>query len=95
IRNTYDIRVRNKFHEARDFHFSLTSDALLRIQIEGSDDLRVNVPADSTHLQRVYVVAPANSAAATADRSELRLWVEDLGSSSRVSAETIFNGKGN
>jgi cytochrome c oxidase accessory protein FixG len=95
IRNTYDIRVRNKNGDDRDFHFSLTSEALLRISLEGTDELRVTIPADSTFSQRVYVVAPAGSPATDAARTDLRFWVEDLQSTDRVHADTVFNGKGN
>jgi cytochrome c oxidase accessory protein FixG len=94
IRNTYELRLRNKFGEARDFHISLTSEALLRISLEGTDELTVRVPADETKTQRVYVVAPSGSEAAIEDRTGLRFWIEDLGSSDRVYHDTVFNGKG-
>ncbi|MFN3936592.1 MAG: cytochrome c oxidase accessory protein CcoG [Gemmobacter sp.] len=95
IRNTYDLRLRNKYHEERTFHFSLRSDALLRISLEGTDALTVTVPADTTHHQRVYVVAPAGTPAASAARTELEFWIEDLASSDRISVATIFNGREN
>ena len=95
IRNTYDVRLRNKHGDDRWFHLSLTSPAVLRIALEGTPDLRVLVPANQTLTQRVYVTAPAGTPAATADRTPLRLWVEDLGSTDRVHHDTIFNGRGN
>jgi cytochrome c oxidase accessory protein FixG len=94
IRNTYDIRLLNKHGYDVDFHLSLASDALLRIALEGTDELVVRVPANAQKTQRLYVTAPANSAASTLDRTDLRLWVEDLGSTDRVHHDTIFNGKG-
>jgi hypothetical protein len=94
IRNTYDVRLRNKNGEDRPFHISLTSDSLLRISLEGKDDLVVDVPADETLLQRVYVTAPAGSDAATTDRTPFRIWVEDLESNEHTSNDTIFNGVG-
>ena len=94
IRNTYDIRLRNKFHEARDFAFTLETGSPLQIEVEGSENQRVNVPADATHLQRIYVIAPPGSPAATSDRTDVVFWIEDLASSDRISADTIFNGKG-
>ena len=36
----------------------------------------------------------AGDLAAAADRTDLRLWVEDLETSTRASTATIFNGKG-
>jgi hypothetical protein len=32
---------------------------------------------------------------ATDDRTEVRLWVEDMNSTDRVSEDTVFNGKAN
>ncbi len=92
IRNTYDVRLRNKNGEARPFQLSLTTDSLLDISREGGDDLVVEVPADETLLQRVYVTAPVGSPAATEDRTAFRLWVEDLENSERASTDTVFNG---
>jgi hypothetical protein len=36
------------------------------------------VPADSTQLQRVYVIAPPGSDAADSNLTNFRFWVEDL-----------------
>jgi cytochrome c oxidase accessory protein FixG len=94
IRNTYDVRLRNMNLEDRQFHLSVTSDAALRIELEGTAELTVNVPANEMLLQRVYVIAPAGSAAASAHSTDLRLWVEDLSSTDRASKATVFNGKG-
>ncbi len=93
IRNIYDVRLRNKLGEDRQFHLSLTSDALLRIELEGSRELSVTVPADSTILQRVYVTARPGDPAATQDVTALRMWVEDIGSGERTSETTTFNGR--
>ena len=93
IRNTYDLRLLNKHGDDRYFHISLVSDAPLRISLEGTQELRVLVPANQTLEQRVYVVAAPGSPAATADRSSLRFWIEDTASAERVSKDTIFNGK--
>jgi cytochrome c oxidase accessory protein FixG len=94
IRNTYDVRLRNMNLENRVFELSLTSDAALEMTLEGQEDLTVDVPANEMVLQRVYVIAPAGSAAAEAHRSEFRLWVEDLTSTDRAYSDTVFNGKG-
>jgi cytochrome c oxidase accessory protein FixG len=93
IRNTYDVRLRNMNLEERQFRLSLTSDALLRIELEGQDGLSVTVPANEMVLQRVYVVAPAGSEAAEVHRTEFRFWVEDLTSTDRAYKDTVFNGK--
>jgi len=93
IRNTYDIRLRNKHGEVRDFELSLTADGALSIDLEGAEGTTVDVPADATMLQRVYVVADPGDPAATRQRSPLRLWVEDTASGERAYRDTIFNGK--
>ena len=94
VRNIYDVRLRNKSGQDRVFRLSLTSDEILRINLEGSGgQLRVNVPADKTVLQRVYITARAIDPASSKDTTDLRLWVEDIGSGSRASKATTFNGR--
>ncbi|WP_109563009.1 cytochrome c oxidase accessory protein CcoG [Jannaschia seohaensis] len=94
IRNAYDIRLRNKHGEERPFHIALRADGILRIELEGEPDLTVDVPANETRLQRVYVTARPQDAAASQERSDLRFWVEDLVSGERAYQDTIFNGRG-
>ena len=94
VRNIYDVRLRNKAGEDRIFHLSLTSDSVLRIDLEGSSEqLKVVVPADKTFLQRVYVTARPQDVAATAHTTDLRLWVEDAETGDRASQSTTFNGR--
>ena len=96
IRNIYDVRVRNKLGDDRQFHLNLTSDAILRIELEGQGRvLTVDVPADNTVLQRVYITARPQDVAAARASTPLRIWVEDLVSGDRASSATVFNGKGN
>jgi cytochrome c oxidase accessory protein FixG len=94
IRNTYELRLLNKGGEERRFDMSVTSDAPLRVQLEGTDQLSVLVAADATQTQRVYVTAAPGSDAALARHTALRLWVEDLDGTDRVYADTVFNGTG-
>lgn len=99
IRNTYDLRLRNKHGEDRWFTFSATSDATFFLSLEGQKELKVLVPANETKTQRLFVTAPANSLGALANRTDIRFWVEDLGtedmpSTDRVHYDTTFNGKG-
>ena len=61
--------------------------------------MRVLVPANETREQRLYITAPADSLAATADRTPVRLWVTDVEDlvpprAERVSHDTSFNGTG-
>ncbi len=100
IRNTYELRLRNKHGEDRWFAFSATTEhgENFVLSLEGEESLKVLVPANETRTQRLYVTAPAGSRPATHDRTEFRLWVEDLGSDTakgtdRVHHDTVFNGK--
>tara|TARA_B110000908_G_scaffold155584_1_gene193900 strand:+ start:645 stop:1967 length:1323 start_codon:yes stop_codon:yes gene_type:complete len=95
ICNIYDVRLRNKSGDDREFHMNLTSDAILRIELEGRDgELWITAPADTTILQRVYVTARPKDPAAAQDSTALRLWVEDLENGHRANQSTIFNGRG-
>jgi cytochrome c oxidase accessory protein FixG len=93
IRNTYDVRLRNAMGEERPFRITMTGDDSLLLQLEGLDENVVYVPANETLLQRVYVVAPAGTAAASTGRTDIRLWVEDIVDGDRVSKDTVFNGR--
>jgi len=95
IRNTYDVRLLNKHGEDRPFRMTVAGDPALRIQLEGSPYETVTVPADTTFLQRVYVIAPPSSDAANSERTEFRFWVEDITNGDRAYKDTIFNGREN
>ena len=94
IRNTYDMRLRNKHGEPRMFKLTVVGDPLLEIQLEGVDGDEVEVPADTAYLQRVYVTAPKASGPAAAEATPLRFWVEDLVSGERAHRDSTFNGRG-
>lgn len=93
IRNIYDIRLRNKHGEDRVFHLSLSSDEVLRIDLEGTEERTVTVPANETLLQRVYVSARPQDPASIIDATQLRFWVEDIQSAERAHFDTVFNGR--
>jgi cytochrome c oxidase accessory protein FixG len=95
IRNTYDVRLLNKTGDARPFRMSVTGDPTLRIQLEGTPYTAVDVPADTSLLQRVYVVSPPGSAPSNSERTDFRFWVEDLVTGDRAYEDTIFNGRTN
>ncbi|MCF1707610.1 cytochrome c oxidase accessory protein CcoG [Tabrizicola sp. J26] len=92
IRNTYEVRLRNKEGEARTFSVRLESDDPFMLSLEGSPNDQVTVPANETKTQRVYVIAAPSSEAATEKRTDIRLWVEDVESGKKVYHDTIFNG---
>ena len=95
IRNTYDVRLRNKHGEDRVFKLSIKGDPSMRLQLEGTVYHSVNVPADATLLQRVYIVSAKGSAPAQTDSTPVRIWAEDLINGERAHKDTSFNGKGN
>ena len=94
IRNTYDVRLRNKTHDARSFAVLLAEGPDLTVSVEGSQDARVTVAADATAQVRIYLLARPNSPEARADRTAVRFWVQEPGASKRSYQDTIFNGTG-
>lgn len=95
IRNTYEVRLLNKHGEARPFRLSVTGDPAVRLQLEGTPYQTVDVPADTTMLQRVYLVAAPTATAARTEHTTIRMWVEDISNGERAYKDTVFNGKDN
>ena len=93
IRNTYDIRLRNKSGEDKWYWITLTAGSRFAVTLESEDDAKVLVPANETYQQRVYVEALPGSEGATEERSEIRLWIANEDGTERVSHDTVFNGK--
>ena len=93
VRNVYNMRLRNMQGEARDFRLSLTSDEILRIDIEGAQGNILKVAPDSTTQVRIYVSARPQDPASQMDRVDLRFWVEDVNGDARASRASVFNGK--
>jgi len=94
VRNVYTLRLRNKLGEPRQFRVSLTSAEILRISIEGTEEIAVTVAPDASTMVRVYVTARPQDPAAGLDQTDLRFWIEDVESGDRASRSSIFNGKG-
>lgn len=93
IRNTYELRLRNKHGDERTYRVVLGEGEPFALALEGNDGNTVTVAPDATQTQRVYVTAAPGTPAATADRTDLRIWVEDASTSDRVAINTVFNGK--
>ncbi|AZL58904.1 cytochrome c oxidase accessory protein CcoG [Tabrizicola piscis] len=93
IRNAYDLRLRNMQGADAQFTLAVTSEAFVTMALEGQEGLTVTVPANETMQQRVYLTAQPDSEAATEDRSDVRIWVEELGTTNRIHHDTVFNGK--
>ncbi len=94
IRNSYDLRLRNKHGEDRPLRISVAGDPSLRIELEGTPYESVSVPADETMLQKAYVIAPRGAIPSSADSTVIRFWVEDLTNGDRVYKDSVFNGTG-
>ncbi|RBI71498.1 cytochrome c oxidase accessory protein CcoG [Roseovarius sp. TE539] len=95
IRNTYEVRLRNKHGEERPFRMTVKGDPAVRVTLEGTPYETVTVPPDSTYNQRVYLQAPPGSDAANRERTDVRLWIEDISSGERAYKDTVFNGRAN
>ena len=96
VRNVYTLRIRNLAGEDREFRVLLSSDEILRIDLEdtgASSPNHVVVPANETRSVRAYVTARPDDTAAKADRTDLSLWIEDVVSDARSGEATVFNGK--
>ncbi|SHH26845.1 cytochrome c oxidase accessory protein CcoG [Cognatishimia maritima] len=94
IRNTYELRLRNKHGEDRPFEIFVDGTPGLSLELEGGEGSDVTVAADAMHLQRVYVVAPKDSAAATGELSDIRFVVQDKMNGDQAEKDTVFHGKG-
>jgi cytochrome c oxidase accessory protein FixG len=95
IRNTYDVRLRNKNNDERTFRIFVKGHPQLRLQLEGTPYEVIDIPAEGMRLQRVYVVAPPGSDPSLGERTDLRFWVEDLTNGERAFKDSTFFGKGN
>ena len=94
VRNSYELRVRNKHPEERLFRITAHGDPAARLSLEGAAYSSVVVAPDDTLILRTYVTATKDSVFAQAHSSELRFWIEDLANGDRVHVDTTFNGKG-
>ena len=98
IRNTYELRLRNKQGEAKDFAVGVgDADGAplpgLTVELEGGRDV-VSVAQDATFEQRVYLTAAPDSALAQGAQTGLTLWIEDVEAGRRAAVETVFHGRG-
>ena len=95
IRNTYDIRILNKFQREETFHIgakSLDDDSEFDLELQGIDGHMIVVPADTTYSQRVYLNVAPDQPAATRTRTSVRIWIEAQTNGERASVDTVFNG---
>ncbi|MBE3637515.1 cytochrome c oxidase accessory protein CcoG [Mangrovicoccus algicola] len=94
IRNAYDVRMRNKHGEDRPYRVTVEAQMPLEVALEGARGDTVMVPADSTMLQRLYIMAGPDSTAARSELTGLSIRVEDTASGESVIKDTVFTGRG-
>ncbi|MBA4489688.1 cytochrome c oxidase accessory protein CcoG [Paracoccus sp. S1E-3] len=92
IRNTYELRLRNKQGGEMPFTLSVADGKGLVLSIEGAESDTVVVPADSTATLRVYLTAPAGSPMAQTGTSDIELLVSDQ-AGIESSIDTVFHGR--
>lgn len=93
IRNAYDLKISNQTGEARTFYVSIKTDDPLRVDLEGTDELKVIVPADDQLHQRVYIFAKPIHNASKTDQSPVRFWLEDRIENVRTHVDSVFAGE--
>jgi cytochrome c oxidase accessory protein FixG len=100
IRNIYTLRIRNKHGSAEEYRISVTTEdyeetQALKLSLEGKPEDTVTVPADQLYNQRLYLDAGPGSKLATTGRTDILIWVEQVGEDEPVqgSARSVFNGK--
>jgi polyferredoxin len=92
IRNAYELKVNNQTGEDRAYRVSIKAEEPLLLELEGTSELVMNVPADGTYHQRVYLFAKPEYDAASADTTPVRFWVEDATDGERTYEDTVFSG---
>ncbi|HQU69278.1 MAG TPA: cytochrome c oxidase accessory protein CcoG [Albidovulum sp.] len=99
IRNTFEIRIRNKQAGLRDFAVTATvpgpdgEPVALPLTLENVEGNVVQVAADATLTQRVYVTAPKGDALAEGRLTDITIWLQDVNGADRASKGTVFTGK--
>ncbi len=95
VRNAYEVRIRNMHHDAREFTLTLDSPVPMILDLEGTDGFSVTIAPDEMLNQRVYLIAPPDSPAASAQRTDITLRAHEPVSGQEVAVDTLFNGRGN
>jgi len=99
IRNTYELRLRNKQGTEEPFEIAVLDAAGapipgVALTLEGQPTDTVRVAADETLTQRVYLTAAPDSALAGSVRTDIRLLIEDTANGRRAVVDSVFHGSG-
>jgi cytochrome c oxidase accessory protein FixG len=93
IRNIYELRLRNKTLTEQSFHLGVDSDySDLELSVNGQEDTVVQVKADSTFLQRVYISAPPESLPAMSETTPIQFWASTPDGKTKQIINSVFNG---
>jgi cytochrome c oxidase accessory protein FixG len=90
IRNAYTVKIQNMNAEPHPFRISVKSEPELRLDIQGMDQNEFEIDADQARKLRVFLLA--RPWFTMAERTPVRIWVEDLATHERASYDTHFQG---
>ncbi|MCF3972292.1 cytochrome c oxidase accessory protein CcoG [Paracoccus salsus] len=95
VRNTYELRLRNKQHDATSYAFSVEGEGAedLSLAIEGVTGKAVEVASDATLSARLYLTAPAGSPLTFSASTSLQLVVDEVDGEGSTAVETVFHGR--
>lgn len=93
IRNSYELRLRNKQHEAVTFALGVEAPGQLILSVEGEPAQQITVAPDQTLTQRLYLTAPAGSDMAGIESSQIVLTAAQVDGQARTRIDTVFHGK--
>ncbi|MGZ3216765.1 cytochrome c oxidase accessory protein CcoG [Paracoccus sp. T5] len=93
IRNSYELRLRNKQHEAVTFQLGVEAPGPLILSVEGEPAQQITVAPDQTLTQRLYLTAPAGSDMAGIESSQIVLTAAQIDGQARTRIDTVFHGK--
>jgi cytochrome c oxidase accessory protein FixG len=90
LRNAYTVKIQNMNGEPHPFRISATSEPELRLDIQGMGVNEFEIDADESRKLRVFLLA--RPWFTMAERTPVRIWVEDLVTRERAFYETHFQG---
>jgi cytochrome c oxidase accessory protein FixG len=90
IRNAYSLKIQNMNPEPHPFRISASSDPELRLDIQGTGATEIEIAADEARKLRVFLLA--RPWFEMAERTPVRIWVEDLATHERAFYDTHFQG---
>ena len=93
IRNAYELRLRNMTGYPREVVISASSEAPLRLELQGVEGPRVTVPANETLRQRAYLTGAPDSPANARASMPVEILATDADGSARAGEDSVFHGR--